>query len=65
MGLADHHQADQDNRRQGQQAQDIAPDGIQGAATGQVLKTVGQARSLVKQGLRLVEDIPGRLAYAE
>ncbi len=60
IGLADHHQADQDDRGQGQQAEDITADGVQGTFAGEVFKTVGQVRGFVQQGLRQAEDIPGR-----
>ncbi|MCY1434347.1 hypothetical protein D9M71_504060 [compost metagenome] len=43
MGFTDHHQADEDDRRQCQQPQHVATDGIQGAPAGKVLEAVGQA----------------------
>lgn len=65
VGLAHHHQADQDDRRQRQQAQHIAADGVEAAPTGQVFETGGQVRSFIEQGLRQVEDVARRGTHLE
>ncbi|MNZ50598.1 hypothetical protein D3C78_683890 [compost metagenome] len=64
-GALHHHQADQDDRGQGQGAQHIAGKGIQATAGGQVLEAVGQGGSLVQQGLGAGEDGVGGLADLE
>ncbi|MNG96472.1 hypothetical protein D3C79_555410 [compost metagenome] len=65
VGGADHDQADQDDRRQRHQAEDVTAHGVEGTTAGQVLETVGQVRGLVQQGLRQAEDVARRFADAE
>lgn len=65
VGLADHHQADQDDRGQRQQAQHVAADGVESAPVREVFKAGGQVRGFVQQGLRQVEDIARRGAHLE
>ena len=65
VGFAHHHQADQDNRCQGQQAQNVATDNVQRATAGEVFKAIGQGRGFVEQGLRQAENGVRRFAHME
>src|SRR5690606_11934797 len=60
-----HHQSDEDNGRQGQEAQQVTGQGVQGASVGLSLEADSQFRSLVQQGLRQAEDAFRRFANLE
>lgn len=65
VGLAHHHQADQDDRGQGQGAEDVTGEQVDATPAGQVLEAVGQLRGLVQQGLRNAEDVVRRFPDLE
>ncbi|MNO92412.1 hypothetical protein D3C76_839870 [compost metagenome] len=65
IGFAHHYQADEDDRHQRRQAQDIAADGVGVTSPGEVLEAAGQLGRFVEQGLRQAEDIGGRLTDLE
>ncbi|MNZ79129.1 hypothetical protein D3C78_977240 [compost metagenome] len=65
MGCPHHHQADQDDRGQRQQPQNIPAHSIEGTPGCQVLEAVGKVRGFVEQCLREAENVPGRFANAE
>ena len=65
IGFAHHDHADEDDRSQRQQAEDVAADGVGVAPAGKVFETGGQVRGFVEQGLREAEDVARRFADLE
>ncbi|MNP09012.1 hypothetical protein D3C76_1011010 [compost metagenome] len=65
IGFTHHHQADEDDRHQRCQAQDITADGVGVTSPGEVFETAGQVGRFVEQGLRETEDIGRRFTDLE
>src|SRR5690554_3621382 len=62
-GVAGQLQADEQNAAQGDQAQQIAQQGVEPAAVGTFLEGLGQGGHVVQQLLRVGEDVVGRTSY--
>ncbi len=65
VGFTDHHQTNEDDRHQRQQAQHVAANGVGVAPAGQVFETAGQVRGFLEQGLRQGKDTGGRFTDLE
>ncbi|MNZ66937.1 hypothetical protein D3C78_851700 [compost metagenome] len=64
-GLAHQDQRHEHDRGQGEQAQQVAGQGIEGPADGQVLEAAGQLGGALQHLLRFAEDVVGGLAHLE